>query len=135
MNSYLTKSEINKDAAVVLFEKSFYGPSVNCLYYSCLQYFISILISKFGYTEDKIKVEISLDKKGGSHGYYINTTIRHLNEQTRDRGVINNIRRKINTLKVLREDAEYKSIIIDSGKNSTALSYHDEIFRTLRSLN
>jgi len=132
VTAFKQKSEINKHAADILEKEYLYAPTVNCLYYSCLQFTIHLLISKWGFTEKNISIEIS-NSKGGSHSFYIGKSVAFIAKK--DKFAANNLRRSIGKLKVLREDAEYRSIAIDSKIHHSAETYYHEIFSILKSYN
>lgn len=132
MTAFRNKSEINKLAADKLAKEYLFAPTVNCLYYSCLQLSIHLLVSKWGYTEKSISNEISM-QGGGSHGFYINKTCDFITKK--DIFAANKLRRSIGKLKKLREDAEYKSVMIDVKIHQSAETYYHEIFSILKSHN
>jgi hypothetical protein len=132
MTAFRNKSEINKLAADKLAKEYLFAPTVNCLYYSCLQFTIHLLISKWGFTENNISSEIS-KSRGGSHSFYIGKSVALIAKK--DKFAAINFRRSIGKLKILREDAEYKSAIIDANIHQSAEAYYHEIFSILKSHN
>jgi hypothetical protein len=129
MNSHLAnKSEINKAAAELLQEKSYYPSVVHCAYYSCIQLMKHILL----FTLNKTETEIASDVRNsgeGSHEIMINTINSHLRSNNKDWKTFNS---GINQLKRLRVNADYENIQIDStiGNNSIILS--DAVLKHLK---
>jgi hypothetical protein len=129
MLSHLTnKSEINKAAAELLQEKSYYPSVVHCAYYSCIQLMKHILLFTLNKTETEIANEVR-NSGEGLHEIMINTINGQLRSNNKNWKTFNS---SINQLKRLRVNADYENIQIDSTIGNNSLLLSDTVLKHLK---
>jgi hypothetical protein len=122
------KSEINKAAAELLQDKSYYPSVVHCAYYSCIQLMKHILLFTLNKTEAEIANEVR-NSGEGSHEIMINNINGHLRSNNKDWKTFNS---SINQLKRLRVNADYENIQIDSTKGSNSILLSNTVLKHLK---
>ena len=129
MSQLKNKSELNRAAADLLQQSSFYPSVIHCAYYSCIQLMKHILIVTLGKTEAEIAAEVR-SSPNGSHEIMINNINDHLKANLKDWRTFNS---KITQLKRLRVAADYENVPIDSVKGNNSIILSDEVLRHLKS--
>lgn len=122
------KSEFNLEASKILYEKSYYAPSVHCAYYSVFQLMKHILHSfcEISFEDQEIdRRNINIIKKDqfiGVHDYVISKIENELFRY--DILTYRNLSNKIKDLKNFRLKSDYENIEITehSGRKACQLS-------------
>lgn len=135
------KAITNLDAASVLKElpNRHHCSSVHCSYYSCFQAIKYIILSDFGLTDSDIIQNRETESyilngrrvQPSEHDYlirYIHKSIISL-KQLKDAQEFNE---SISKLKSLRNNADYKPIIIEKDKSDSALNYAETVHKILK---
>ena len=128
MSNLKNKSEINRNAAVLLQSQSLYPSVIHCSYYSCFQLMKHIVLTTLGKTEADIAKEVK-NSSNGSHEVMINNITAHLKVNNKDWRTFS---QTIGQLKRLRVSADYENVSIDSVKGSNSISLCDDIIRLLK---
>ena len=135
------KAITNLDAALILKElpNRHHCSSIHCSYYSCFQAIKYIIITDLGLSDADIinnrEKESSLRNgkliKPSEHDYLI--TLLHKNiinlKKLDDAQTFNE---NINKLKSLRNNSDYKPILIEKDKSDNALNYAEAVHKILR---
>ncbi len=118
MSVFKDKSLFNIKAADLLLKNAYFAPSVHCSYYSCVQFILHILFDK----QQKDPVEFESEKRGrkdGTHGHAI--FLMGLQLIKKDYQSYKTFQRLIPELKKLREQSDYKPILINHEMGYDAL--------------
>lgn len=135
------KAVTNLDAALILKEQPnrHHCSSIHCSYYSCFQAIKYIIITDLGLSDSDIIInrekESSLRNgkliKPSEHDYLI--TLLHKNiinlKKLDDAQTFNE---NISKLKSLRNNSDYKPILIEKDKSDNALNYAEAVHKILR---
>lgn len=126
--SYLKeKVEFNKSAAQLLYEQSYYAPSVHCAYYSCFQLLKILIKEKLHIDYNQQESEILKTTNLGTHIYVQNKILKEISDLEKNTDKFREIRTKLVDLRELRVKADYKNIQIDESKGRMALHYSEEL--------
>lgn len=119
-------------AADMMILSKFYDSSLHCSYYSVLQVATYLLYSYDykDFNELTNTFAISNTKSRGSH-QVIWEAIKHKAKGTTDRRTVIEINSNINTLKQMREDADYSVTIADEESAISAIRLAKELKKTL----
>ena len=112
------KSNESHAAGLILINQNHFSSSVHCSYYSCIQLMKHLLLLNEGKTEQELFL-MQQSANQNLHEFLINYFIRQL----RDNNVYTQYRDsigKLGQLKVLRNDSDYREIIIDKTKAKLA---------------
>lgn len=126
------KSEINVTVAKLLFDNHYYPSVPHPAYYSCLQLMKHIICNKINIDYRTQEREIS-STKGNSHQYYIHKIVDTIAVK-QNINLANEFSRKIKELKVLREEADYDNVLIDSSKAEKSIKKANETIMTLQKI-
>ncbi len=126
------KSGINQSAAELLSDKGFYAPSVHCSYYSCIQLMKHLLLCCYKKSEQTIFQEVKDGTDHNFHNYIINFFVREISHKSRNKNDSSTFRNKINSLKALRNKADYEAKDVDSPSCRAAITTSVEIIDMLR---
>ncbi|MCK9398996.1 MAG: hypothetical protein M0Q51_03230 [Bacteroidales bacterium] len=135
MTNFKNKSDFNFDGSKLLIDRSLFSPSIHCLYYGCVQLIIHLLITKYGYTEDSIKIAIQNlkdNKLGGTHTFY-NTTIYRI-AYSANKYTALDLQRSLSSLKISREESDYESKEITYDICHLAEQKKDKILEILKKM-
>ena len=127
------KSNENHAAGLILINQNHFSSSVHCSYYSCIQLMKHILLFNEGKTEEEL---FAMQKSASQnlHEFLIN----HFISQLRENNVYTLYRDsigKLGQLKVLRNNSDYKEIVIDETKARLASDLSLKILKDLKYLN
>ena len=125
MSSLKDKSDINIDAAEILFNKSLFAPSVHCSYYSCFQLLVYTYIRKLKIDCKTFSQNVAVSKQN-THSYVTFFMEQELNKLP-DRKESRSIIRKFKDLKQFRVESDYYEINVDVDKGDSALRIAKEI--------
>lgn len=133
------KAITNLDAALILKEQPnrHHCSSIHCSYYSCFQVIKYIIITDLGLSDAEIVTNrekeslLSGRKKPSEHDYLI--TLLHKNiinlKKLDDAQTFNE---NISKLKSLRNNSDYKPILIEKDKSDNALNYAETVHKILK---
>lgn len=133
MSQLKAKSELNRAAADILQDKSYYPSVVHCAYYSCIQRIKYILLSKYNLTEadllqERTALSSTTSKPLGLHEYLINKITKELLKNKKDWKSFNT---DILQLKKLRVNSDYEDVQIDFSKGKTSIDLSDSVLKGL----
>lgn len=135
------KAITNLDAALILKEppNRHHCSSIHCSYYSCFQAIKYIILSDLGISESDIvqnreKASYVLNGRKvhpSEHDYLINFLHRNIIDlnQLKDAQTFNE---NINRLKSLRNNSDYKDLLIEKDKSDIALTYAETVHKVLK---
>lgn len=118
MSELKDKSELNMDAAELMFKHSYYDSVCHPAYYACLQLMSHKLIRK-GVDLDKQGIIASSQYQGNSHKAIISETLKYI--KTNDYNEEREYRRYVGKLKEMRERADYKLSRISRDESKTCI--------------
>jgi hypothetical protein len=128
-----SKSSENHAAGLILINQNHYSSSVHCSYYSCIQLMKHILLLN----EEKTEQELFKKQQSASqnlHEFLINYFVRQLRVNNLYAQYRNTIG-KLTELKVLRNDSDYREVVIDETKAKFASDLSLKILRDLKYIN
>ena len=133
MSNLRNKSEILRDAAKLLHERSLYPAVAHGSYYSCYQLLKHIWL----YSMNKTEAELVLgenNSRQGSHEYLINQTVYYIEKSGKTDCKIHarDVQNKIAQLKKLRISADYSDTAFDFSKSSNSISLSNDIIPVLK---
>ena len=127
------KSIENHAAGLILISQNHFSSSVHCSYYSCIQLMKYLLLLNEGKTEEELYL-MQQTAKQNLHEFLINYFIQQLRENNVYTVYRNSIG-KLTQLKALRNDSDYKEIIIDETKARLASDLSFKILKDLKYIN
>lgn len=127
------KSIENHAAGLILISQNLFSSSVHCSYYSCIQLMKYLLLLNEGKTEEELYL-MQQTAKQNLHEFLINYFIQQLRENNVYTVYRNSIG-KLTQLKALRNDSDYKEIIIDETKARLASDLSFKILKDLKYIN
>lgn len=131
-----SKSAENYYSAIKLYDpEKKYASSVHCAYYSCVQFMIHAVMKIERKTLSQLDADFQLWSNnglnsGGTHVYYYNK-IKTLYRNSNKLDQLVKIS-EIPQLKRIREDADYKDIVIDEPRCRQALDMADRILKNIK---
>lgn len=133
MSVLKTKSDENYRSSQILLNQSFFSSSVHCSYYSCVQIMKHILLQIDNKTENDIYEEQRANDNN-LHEYLINYFVNKLRDNNLYSTYRNSIGR-LTELKLLRNKADYKEIVISESEAIRANTLSSQILSDLKYLN
>lgn len=131
MSFLKAKSEFNKSAADLLYQNSYYAPSIHCAYYSCFQLAKFIIKTKLNidYAEQAKEIEVTRAK---THTYVRDKIFNKISTIEKDPLVLRTISNKWKDLQTFRKKSDYDNILIDEPISKKAIDNSNELNHYLR---
>jgi hypothetical protein len=123
MSNLQNKSDILKDAAVLLHDKSMYPAVAHSAYYSCYQLLKHIWLYRMGKTQQELDAKCSMSHIG-SHEFLINEIGQYIKKSSNKKGIddFRVFNTNITQLKKLRVSADYDDSVFDSSKSYISIT-------------
>ena len=134
MSNFTNKSDIYLDVAVKAEESYMYPAVAHCAYYSCVHLMQHVWYYKMGKTETDLNNECS-SVKLGVHNVLINRIGQFIKQNTKNVNANRDFRdfnSKINQLRRLRIDADYKDESFDIIKSNNSISLAKDLLPILK---
>lgn len=130
MGSLKIKSDLNKNAADLLHDKSYYPSVVHCAYYSCIQLMKHAWLNTMGKSENDLKL-LQESHRQNSHVILINQITMFIRSKSKDNSDKRNFNNGICALKKLRVESDYKNVIIDEDTSKESIDLSKSILNIL----
>lgn len=127
MSFLIAKAEFNNSSADLLYNSSYYAPSVHCAYYSCFQLLKYLIKEKLKIDYKRQEIEIGADNRINSHSYVQKKIFDELQLREKNTLKFREIRTKLKDLQELRINSDYKNVQIDEALSRKAIQYSKEL--------
>jgi hypothetical protein len=133
MSHLQNKSEMLKEAAALLNNKTYYPAVAHSAYYSCYQLLKHIWLYGLKKTQQELDSQCSISRIG-SHEFLINEIGKHIKNSTKKTALADfrEFNNKIWQLKKIRTTADYDDTLFDSSQSSNSISLSTDIIPILK---